>query len=33
MSTAMDVPLEARPVHLMPGVSELLPQIALPLAL
>src|SRR3954467_6929325 len=28
-----DVPLEVRPVHLMPGVSEVLPQIALPLAL
>jgi FMN phosphatase YigB (HAD superfamily) len=28
-----DVPLEVRPVHLMPGVAEVLPQIALPLAL
>jgi putative hydrolase of the HAD superfamily len=28
-----DVPLDARPVHLMPGVSEVLSQIALPLAL
>src|SRR4051812_24959589 len=28
-----DVPLDVRPVHLMPGVSEVLPQIALPLAL
>jgi HAD superfamily hydrolase (TIGR01509 family) len=28
-----DVPLDARPVHLMPGVAEVLPQIALPLAL
>jgi FMN phosphatase YigB (HAD superfamily) len=28
-----DVPLDVRPVHLMPGVSEVLPEIALPLAL
>jgi FMN phosphatase YigB (HAD superfamily) len=28
-----DVPLDIRPVHLMPGVSEVLPQIAFPLAL
>ena len=28
-----DIPLDVRPVHLMPGVSEVLPQIALPLAL
>src|SRR3954447_18494400 len=28
-----DVPLDVRPVHLMPDVSEVLPQIALPLAL
>ena len=28
-----DVPLDVRPVHLMPGVLEVLPQIALPLAL
>jgi FMN phosphatase YigB (HAD superfamily) len=28
-----DVPLEARPVHLMPGVSEVLPRIELPMAL
>src|SRR3954462_9667594 len=27
------VPLDERPVHLMPGVSEVLPQVALPLAL
>jgi FMN phosphatase YigB (HAD superfamily) len=29
----VDVPLEVRPIHLMPGVSEVLPRIALPLAL
>ena len=28
-----DIPLDVRPVHLMPGVSEVLPRIALPLAL
>jgi putative hydrolase of the HAD superfamily len=28
-----DIPLDVRPVHLMPGVSAVLPQIALPLAL
>ena len=28
-----DIPLGARPIHLMPGVSEVLPQITLPLAL
>jgi FMN phosphatase YigB (HAD superfamily) len=28
-----EVPLDVRPVHLMPGVSEVLPQIAVPLAL
>jgi FMN phosphatase YigB (HAD superfamily) len=28
-----DVPLATRPVHLMPGVSEVLPQITLPMAL
>src|SRR5688572_20849888 len=28
-----DVPLAVRPIHLMPGVSDVLPQIALPLAL
>jgi putative hydrolase of the HAD superfamily len=28
-----DVPLDVRPVHLMPGVPEVLPQLALPLAL
>jgi putative hydrolase of the HAD superfamily len=28
-----DIPLDARPVHLMPGVSEVLPQLALPVAL
>ena len=28
-----DVPLDVRPVHMMPGASEVLPQIALPLAL
>jgi FMN phosphatase YigB (HAD superfamily) len=28
-----DIPLGIRPVHLMPGVSEVLPRIALPLAL
>jgi FMN hydrolase / 5-amino-6-(5-phospho-D-ribitylamino)uracil phosphatase len=28
-----DVPLDVRPVHLMPGVLEVLPKIALPLAL
>jgi HAD superfamily hydrolase (TIGR01509 family) len=28
-----DVPLDVRPVHLMPGVAEVLPQITLPLAL
>jgi HAD superfamily hydrolase (TIGR01493 family) len=28
-----DLPLDARAVHLMPGVSEVLPQIAFPLAL
>jgi FMN phosphatase YigB (HAD superfamily) len=28
-----EVPLDLRPVHLMPGVSAVLPQIALPLAL
>lgn len=28
-----DVPLGARPVHLMPGVVEALPQLALPMAL
>jgi FMN phosphatase YigB (HAD superfamily) len=28
-----DVPLDTRPVHLMPGVSAVLPQIGLPLAL
>jgi FMN phosphatase YigB (HAD superfamily) len=28
-----DVPLRARPVHLMPGVLEVLPQLELPLAL
>jgi FMN phosphatase YigB (HAD superfamily) len=28
-----DVPLGVRPVHLMPGVSEVLPQVPLPLAL
>jgi HAD superfamily hydrolase (TIGR01509 family) len=27
------LPLDARPVHLMPGVSDVLPQLALPLAL
>src|SRR5580693_4553006 len=26
------VPLDARPVHLMPGVADVLPQLALPLA-
>jgi hypothetical protein len=26
------LPIEVRPVHLMPGVSEVLPQLALPLA-
>jgi hypothetical protein len=29
----VDIPLDVRPVHLMPGVSEVLPRIALPLAL
>jgi hypothetical protein len=28
-----DIPLDVRPVHLMPGVSEVLPRIALPSAL
>jgi FMN phosphatase YigB (HAD superfamily) len=28
-----DLPFDVRPVHLMPGVSEVLPQIDLPLAL
>jgi FMN phosphatase YigB (HAD superfamily) len=28
-----DIPLDLRPVHLMPGVAEVLPQIALPMAL
>ena len=28
-----DIPLDVRPVHLMPGVSEVLPRIALPLVL
>ena len=28
-----EVPLDVRPVHLMPGVSEVLPRIALPLGL
>lgn len=28
-----DVPLDTRPIHLMPGVSEVLPQLAVPLAL
>ena len=28
-----DIPLDVRPVHLMPGVSEVLPRIALPMAL
>lgn len=28
-----DVPLEVRPIHLMPGVSEVLPHLTLPLAL
>jgi FMN phosphatase YigB (HAD superfamily) len=28
-----DIPLDVRPVHRMPGVSEVLPRIALPLAL
>ena len=28
-----DVPLDVRPVHLMPGVSEVLPQLRLPMAL
>ena len=28
-----DVPLDVRPVHLMPGAAEALPQIALPMAL
>ena len=26
------IPLETRPVHLMPGVTEVLPQLTLPLA-
>jgi hypothetical protein len=29
----VDIPLDVRPVHRMPGVSEVLPRIALPLAL
>jgi Transcriptional regulator PadR-like family len=29
----VDIPLDVRPVHVMPGVSEVLPRIALPLAL
>jgi len=28
-----DLPIQQRPIHLMPGVAEVLPQIALPLAL
>jgi FMN phosphatase YigB (HAD superfamily) len=28
-----DIPLDVRPVHLMPGVSDVLPQIVLPMAL
>jgi FMN phosphatase YigB (HAD superfamily) len=28
-----EVPLDSRPIHLMPGVSEVLPRIGLPLAL
>jgi FMN phosphatase YigB (HAD superfamily) len=28
-----EVPLDVRPIHLMPGVSEVVPRIALPLAL
>ena len=28
-----DVPLDVRPIHLMPGVADVLPQVALPLAL
>ena len=28
-----EVPLDVRPIHLMPGVSEMLPHLAFPLAL